>query len=288
MTLIFKGLLWQNCRLAIAGGVAVEIPTAPDTQISVVDYAGNTDLGLASIQRVRTFHIENETWGLAPFLAFLATPRERFFTQGFLQFDFPLNSSDIIYSSIKNQPGFSSFPGNQDAVAQLQAAGLNYNIDNFTQRTSIDDQILMHVDIGGGFWVVRDPCARWLTGMAPSLELHYTTTLDDADIVTLTGDPSFSQRLLTGRFPAGSPRVDVPGSSNRIEPQPQVGNQRNRLDILDLTVGNTFLIRDRATLATGFAFPLRRESDRTFDWEFQVQFNYYFGGIGRPFAPTSF
>ena len=58
------------------------------------------------------------------------------------------------------------------------------------------------------------------------------------------------------------------------------------MDILDITMGTTFVIGNRATLGGAFTLPLRDGDDRTFDWEAQVQFNYYFGGglrtIGLP------
>jgi hypothetical protein len=75
---------------------------------------------------------------------------------------------------------------------------------------------------------------------------------------------------------------------NELDPAPTVGNLNNRVDILDLTVGNTVVIGNRATVATGFVFPLKRQSDRTFDWEFQLQLNYYFGCARNRPAPTTF
>ena len=33
----------------------------------------------------------------------------------------------------------------------------------------------------------------------------------------------------------------------------------------------------RATLATGFAFPMLPNDNRVFDWEYQLQLNYFFG-----------
>jgi hypothetical protein len=35
--------------------------------------------------------------------------------------------------------------------------------------------------------------------------------------------------------------------------------------------------------APAFSFPLRSGDDQTYDWKFQLQFNYYFGGpVGTP------
>jgi hypothetical protein len=62
-----------------------------------------------------------------------------------------------------------------------------------------------------------------------------------------------------------------------VPPPPTVGNRNNRIDILDLTLGTTFEFAKHLTLATGFTLPMRGADNRTFDWEFQLQLNYYFG-----------
>ena len=64
----------------------------------------------------------------------------------------------------------------------------------------------------------------------------------------------------------------------RMQLRPRVGNLRNRVDLLDLTLGTTFEFAQRARLATAVSLPLRGESNRTYDWEFHVQLNWYFGG----------
>jgi hypothetical protein len=109
------------------------------------------------------------------------------------------------------------------------------------------------------------------------VELHYTTTLDNADIVHLPLADRSANLLAVG--PGGMP---IP------EPTPTVGNLRNRVDILDITFGATFLISNRATVAMGWAFPLRGGDDKVFNWEYQLQLNYYFGGLKggvRPLPP---
>jgi hypothetical protein len=267
MTLIFKGLAYSCQRLSLSGGVALGIPSGDDTTVAITDYSGGTTQGAATIQRVRTVHIDNETWSLSPYVAYLATPTERLFAQGFLQFDFPLNDSTINYSNV--YPRGSAFP--------LPAPLVRFPTLNppFSVRGGIQEQALMQVDVGSGFWLLRDPSRRWLTGLAPTLELHYTTTLKNASIVTLPAD-----NLL---------QIDPTKPGHLIQEQPpQVGNQRNRMDILDMTAGVTFLLSDRATVATGFAFPLRSGDNRTFDWEYLLQLNYYFGGgpSARRFAPS--
>jgi hypothetical protein len=269
MTLIFKGLAYRSRPLAVSAGLALEIPTGADTNVRIVDYSGSAVVGQATVQRERVIHIDNETWSLSPFLAAVYTPTKRLFTQGFLQFDFPLNTNTINYSD-RFTRGTSPV-----TIAQLAQAGLISfpSLDPpFSARNGISEQTLMQVDWGIGYWLLRDPSRTWITGVAPSLELHYTTTLKDASVVTLPGDPLLQIDPRTGNLVQETP--------------PRVGNVRNRVDIFDMTVASTFLISDRATLATGVSFPLKGKDDRTFEWEFHLQLNYYFGGIGRGFTPN--
>jgi hypothetical protein len=271
MTLILKGLLYRSQTFNVSSGLGVLIPTGSDTHVLVTDYSGGTTTGTATLQRVRDFRIENETWALSPFLAFLGTPTERFFYQGFVQFDFPLNTSTIHYTEslpVGTAPPFRNPMTGQ--VFGLPGAGAILS-PPFAVRSTIQEQPLVHIDVGTGYWVVRDPSRTWITGIAPSLELHYTSTLKSPSIVNLPQDG------LTQIGPGGRTVFEAPS---------QVGNQRGNVDILDMTVATTFLISERATLAIGAAFPLRNGDNRTFDWEAHLQLNYYFGGTRPRFAPN--
>jgi hypothetical protein len=263
MTLILKGLLYRSQTFNVSSGVGLGIPTGSDTHVSVTDYASTTTSGVATLQRVRDFRIENETWSLSPFVAFLGTPTNRFFYQGFVQVDLPLNSSTIHYTEtlpVGTAPPVFMLPGTGPTLSPP-----------FSVRSTIQEQPLLHIDVGTGYWVVRDPSRTWITGIAPSLELHYTSTLKSPSIVNLPQD-GLVQLSPTGRLIAEAPS--------------QVGNQRGHVDILDMTVGTTFLISERATLAIGAAFPLRTGDNRTFDFEGHLQLNYYFGGTRPRFAPN--
>jgi hypothetical protein len=256
MFVLLKGLLCQTRHYALSAGLGIGIPTAPDNRVRVVDFSGDVNLRVADLVRARDFRINNDTWSLSPFLAALVAPSERFFAQGFVQFEFPLNSSTINYSSVTNLPGIA---GAADNVAAAAANFPAYKLPPHFERANIDEQTLMHLDFGVGYWLVKNSDAKLITGVVPTAEIHYTTTLDNAQLVTLTGDP-----LFVGGF--------------NLEPRPVVGNQRNRLDILDVTLGATLVLGDRATIAPGVAFPVKGVDNRTFDWEFLLQFNYYFGG----------
>jgi len=274
LSVILKALVYESPCLAISGGLGVGIPTAPDTKLLVVDYSSIAQSSVASGQRARNFNIQNNIVGLSPYLAFLARPTCRFFFQGFWQMDIPVGSNTITYSDVQTLGVFGT-GGRPDLEAAL-ASGAS-RLPPFTVQRDIDEQTLMHFDFGAGFWLVQNPCAAWITGIVPTVELHYTTTLDNAQIVNLPGDAS-ALMFANPLQPATSPLVP--------EAPPRVGNLRNRVDILDLTLGATVFLGDRTTLATGVAFPLKGVDNRTFDWEFQLQLNFYFGGPRRPPEPT--
>src|SRR4029077_20775986 len=116
----------------------------------------------------------------------------------------------------------------------------------FRVTDHIREQTLLHLDFGTGYWIRRDPGAKCVTGIAPTVELHWTSTLDNAQVVNLPG----AANLLALKQVNGQPVFinGVPQLGQEIGPQ--VGSDRNRVDILDLTLGATFEIANRATLAT--------------------------------------
>jgi hypothetical protein len=284
MNLILKAIIAQDpCqRWTVASGLGIIIPTGEDLNVRVVDY--NDDNVLAFIrgtdpgelvdpdineairrvtvgqfafdQRTRDFLIENETWGLSPFLAAAAQPTDKTFVNGFFQIDVPLNSSDWSFSE-------SDVDLEQLAFVQAGTGTLSPVQSTNSASGTIEDQTLMHIDLGAGYWLYQNPCSPTVKGLAALMELHYTTTLEDADIVVVPETP-----ITTGL--GGSP-------FNRVGPldRPQLGNIANRVDYLNLTLGSTIVLGNDATLAVGYVAPLRDDLDRTFDGEVNVQLNIY-------------
>ena len=253
LAVVAKYAFFRSPCWLLSGGLGIGAPTGEDTRVRVTDYLGGKTSIFAEFQRVRDFTIKDQTWSLSPFLAFLATPTERFFAQGFVQVELPINSSAYTFTD--------TFP----MVAGRLPASLGVN--PVFSSGDIHEQSLLHSDVAAGYWLIRSPEARFFTGLAPTLELHYTTTLEDADRIQLPPDGS-QRRIGNG---GGTPA-----------PGPVIGNAKNRLDLLTLTVGSTIEFARRATLATGFAFPLKGKDDRTFDWEFELQLNIYFGPTRAP------
>jgi hypothetical protein len=102
----------------------------------------------------------------------------------------------------------------------------------------------LFADIGLGYWLYRS-CTSCLTGIAPTVELHYNTSLQPADNVT-----------------AGAL---------------QVGNFGDNVETLNLTVGSTLAFGDAANLTIGYITPLGG-ADRQLDGGLRVLFDYYPGG----------
>jgi hypothetical protein len=161
------------------------------------------------------FTVQNDATHLLPFLGVLRTPSDRCFYQAFLQVDVPANGDRVDFS----------FP----TLSSLNTSGV-YN-----------EQALLYADFQAGYWLYRNPCACWLTGLAGVIELHYTTTLQDTDTVS---HPVFFS---------------------------QVTDQANHVDMLNMTLGlNGELARHTQVRVAG-VIPLRKEDNRAFDSEVQVQ-----------------
>lgn len=156
--------------------------------------------------------IDNDVVHLQPFIGILQTPTDRLFVQGYLQFDF---------STAENGATFTS-----SGQSQTQA---------------LYDQHLVYLDVSMGYWIHRNRCARLLKGIAPVVELHYTSTLNDATT------PTIARGILN--------------------------NSLNQLDTVNLTGGLIFELGRQSNLTVAAVAPMRDGDGRLFDSEIVVQFN---------------
>ncbi len=201
-----KRSLWASEWLAASAGLGIDTPTGSDATSQTFSPA-------------KVYTVHNEAVHLAPFVGFLAAPDDRLFCHGFLQVDVPANGNPVDASD----PGL----------------GTTQRLGTFTEQT------LLALDVAAGYWLYRNRCAAVLTGLAPLVEFHYTTTLQDAD-------------ALTGAL-GGS-------SFNFVSPL-------NRLDVVNVTVGIHAEIARRTELRVGGAFPLDSDVERLFDAEVLVSLN---------------
>jgi len=211
LTVVLKSLLFMNYSTAVGAGMAIETPTGGDTFVR---------LSTANLQ------FQNQAPHLLPYIGFVWSPGDPrwgwgsgLFLTGFAQIDINASSNTI------------------DVLGPSHSA-----IGTLGKLT---DQNLGFLDIAAGYWIYRDPDAPRLTGIAAVTELHYTTTLQNADQINGTVNGTAINLNATG----------------------------NRFDVLNGTIGVQFLLFDASSLRVAGVFPLGGDDRRLFDSEVQVQFN---------------
>jgi hypothetical protein len=211
MALIFKALLYRGQNLGIGAGMAVDTPTGSDF-----------------VARFDTVNMRfvNQAVHLLPYVGFLYAPGDpqwgwgdNIFITGFLQFDAAANGNNVRFENPNGTP--------------ISSLG------------KFNEQNLLFVDMSVGYWLFRNPMSRW-SGLAVVGEMHYTTSVQDTDLVTAT----------------------TPGAGATVT------NPSNRFDVMNGTIGVQALMWDMSSLRVAGVFPMGSRTDqRFFDSELQVQFN---------------
>lgn len=200
LVVTLKGLLYSDESQAFAVGLAVGAPTGSDVDVNLPNSGPSS------------FTLYNDATHLIPFIAYQAAPTEDFFFNGFLQFDTPTNANS----------------------AQVRGPGPTVS------NLSVTNQTLMFADASFGYWWYRDPENEGLSGLASVLELHYTTAVNDADIVA---DRS---QIVT------------------------FGANTGHFDVVNLTLGLQANVGSSAIIRAGYVTPLRSSPHRFFDNEISV------------------
>src|SRR5262249_39066769 len=157
-----KGMFYRTQTLGLTGGLSVTAPTANATTFAVTDFVGTPNYNNVDALRLREFKVRRDTWGLSPFLAGIYNSADgRFFTQGFFQVDVPAGADRIPYTE--------SFPVALNPVIPVtrlpdDPRG-NVQTPPFTYRSSVRDQVLAHLDVGAGYWLIKAPNSPYLTGL---------------------------------------------------------------------------------------------------------------------------
>jgi hypothetical protein len=180
--------------------------------------------------------VSNNSIHAMPFLGYLFTPNDRFFAQGFLQADIDTNGNRV-YAN----PAFTS-------SAPLISAG------------RLQAPTFLYVDLGAGYWMYRNNSGRGLTGIAPTVELHYNTSLQPNDSLL------FGNNLSSGYL---------------------IGNSNQRIQVLNLTAGCFMRVGQNTTVTLGYTTTVGNSSDRQFDGELRLFVNRLFGQQ-TPAAQVSF
>lgn len=211
LALVFKSLLYSDEELAIGAGLGIDTPTGKD----VIGRIGQANL-----------RFNNQALHLLPYIGFMLAPgdptwgwNDGLFLTGFAQIDIATDGN---------------------AVNLLPPGGTStQSLGKFTEQN------LGFLDLGLGYWLYRNPYAERLTGLAVVSELHYTTSLQNSDVLT----------------------TQISGADITV------ASRGNRFDVLNGTIGVQMLMFDVSSLRVAGVFPLRSEDQRFFDSEVQVQFN---------------
>jgi hypothetical protein len=204
LTLIGKRVIYTSENSLVSVGTGLALPTADDNRL------------FRPGDHLQILDIENKAVHLLPFIGGLYVPNEDYFFQGFAQLDLDLNGN----------------PVRGDLMAM-----------NLKPLGVVQDSALLFLDFSVGKWLYREPDSELVTGVASVLELHYTTSLQDADVLDAAGF--------------------------------LVGDSVKRFNILDLTFGSSIQLANGLSLRPGVVVPIRRGSDQQFDYEVFLQLNAY-------------
>lgn len=195
-----KLLIWGNANHALSAGLGVALPTASD--LEVFDSTGQ-------LLRVR-----NEAVHLIPYLAYTGSPAySDWFMHCFLTVDVDTGGNSV--------------------RANVSGTGLE-------SIGTINDQTLLSTSLALGKFVYRgDYAGSRIRSLAWSTEVHYTTTLNDADVIQ-----------------AGAFQLGTPGA---------------QLDVVNGTLGGHVQFA-KSILTLGYTVPLDA-SEKVFDGEFRLFIN---------------
>ncbi|NOZ40861.1 MAG: hypothetical protein GXP24_11630 [Planctomycetes bacterium] len=210
LSVTLKGVLTSNADSLLAAGLTIDTPTG-----------GGSVLTINNVVDQLIVDVSNDAVHLSPFLGFLYAPRGINTHQGFLQIDVPTNANAMQFRDVSGV-----------ATTELLEQTLLYVDYSFSRQ-------LYHAGRGAQ----SSHGIRRILGLA---ELHYTTTLEDSDVV-LSGTTS--------------------------NPLFEVTSAGNRLDVVNITLGLHTELNNGTQLRLGTVAPITNDDDRFFDFEFQAQLN---------------
>ena len=139
-----KRILVRGETFTLSTGLGIVFPTGPEWKIL------NDSVTICEVR--------NEAVHLQPFLGAAWYPTEKLFVLGFAQIDFDTHGNTVL---------MASDDGNTIPLAPV---GVYH------------EQSLGFFDVSAGYWLFRRS-DHWLTGVAPMVELHYSTTMQNTDAV---------------------------------------------------------------------------------------------------------
>lgn len=245
-TTYLKSLLYTSPTLAIAGGLGIQAPTAPSTSSSVNGYSVAYDTTqnawiTTTKDPIEIQRIKNESVQLLPYIGAVYTPDDRFFAQTVAQFNFATNGDRVYQQAVLPSLNTNNDDPNSQTWTVLSTA------TGMQQAGVLTNTNFAYLSANTGYWIYKStsPDERGLTGLAPTVELHYNQSLQKQDVV-----PGFY------------------GNSSDV--------LRNQSIVNGVVGVNTVFGRDKY-LSVAYVSPFTTGVNKVFDGELRVMFNYYFG-----------
>lgn len=160
----------------------------------------------------RLVTIHSESVHVQPFVGAAYAPQSRWFAQGILQVDVDTNGNSV---------GIDSGSG-------MTAAGRIY------------DATFLFADASVGYWLYQNPTDGLIRRIAPTVELHWSKSLEETDVV----------------------------QSGAV----WVGNYRDNVDILTGLLGINVMMQRGTQLTLGYGAPLTSGGDQPYDGAFRLMF----------------
>jgi hypothetical protein len=162
---ILKGLLLSSDSFAVSGGLGINVPLGSDVNGRVLDTA---------------FHIENESFQLGPWGAFLWSPEgpwlSNFFVQGGVQYDIVIGGNTV--------------------------TGANPSAGFQGQLMKIADSDILFSDLVFGAFLYENPAAGILNGITGQVEVHHAWSTDPKFAAGVAGADVFVFGTATDRVDA--------------------------------------------------------------------------------------
>jgi len=238
--LIYKVALLESDNLYWSAGAALNLPTAPNVSLRAnindnqfQNYNPVNGLPVGSPIPFRfsmDARYRNDTVNLTPFLAAIVRPTQSVYGMSFLQLDVPLNPSRVEINGTSFSNGIQS--------------------SEFNLQGRVDQQVLLRANLAAGKWLWQNDRERMINSMGLQGEMHYTTSLNDAD------------------FLGPTPAAPSPGFGSDVG----FGNTANRVDLLDTIIAVQTVLQ-RTLITNGIVVPLRSGSDRVYDFEYSLSVN---------------
>ncbi len=204
-----KLVLLRTQSLLWSTGLGIGTPTADDTLL--------TSRGQELIR------IENQSVQILPFVGLLARLNREWTVQGYAQLDIDANGNPISANNNLFNP----------QLGQMQ------NIGRF------NDSTLLHLDFAATRRLYQSRCQNAsLASILGNAELHYTSTLQDSDLVAQNGV--------------------------------RYSNLQDRFDIVNATVGSHIVFNNGLVITPAMTVPLSTGLDEQFDYEATVQANFFY------------